>query len=100
MIEDIYNYTNKNILNLEIKSKKDLQNCNNFIVTFSPSMQSKANDIKTFLFDNVYNHKNLINKRQNVEKIISNLFKYYYKSPNKLPDDWRSNIFRPGYIST
>ena len=90
MIEDIYNQTNKNILDLEIKTKKDLQNCNDFIVTFSPSMQSKAKDIKSFLFNNVYNHQNLLDKRQNVEKIISNLFKYFYKSPNKLPDDWRS----------
>ena len=90
MIEDIYNQTNKNILDLEIKTKIDLQNCNDFIVTFSPSMQSKTKDIKSFLFENVYNHQNLLDKRQNVEKIISNLFKYFYKSPNKLPRDWRS----------
>ena len=90
MIQDIYNQTCKSIINLEINTKKDLQNCNQFIVSFSPSMQSKANDIKSFLFDNVYNHQNLLDKRQNVEKIISNLFKYFYKSPNKLPDDWRS----------
>ena len=90
MIEDVYNNTNKNILDLEIKSKQDLQNCNNFIVTFSPVMQFEANEIKSFLFDNVYNHQNLLEKRKNVEKIISNLFKYFYKSPDKLPDDWRS----------
>lgn len=90
MIQDIYNQTNKTIIDLEINTKKDLQNCNQFLVSFSPSMQSKANDIKSFLFDNVYNHQNLLDKRQNVEKIISNLFKYFYKSPNKLPGDWRS----------
>ena len=73
-----------------IKKKEDFQNYNNFIVTFSPSMQFKTKDIKLFLFDNVYNHQNLLDKRQNVEKIISNLFKYFYKSPNKLPGDWRS----------
>ena len=90
MIEDIYNQTKKNILDLDIKTKEDLQNYNNFIVTFSPSMQSKAKNIKSFLFDNVYNHQNLLDKRQNVEKIISDLFKYFYNSPNKLPEDWRS----------
>ena len=90
MIEDVYDHTNKNIVDLGIKSKQDLQKCNDFIVTFSPAMQSKANEIKSFLFDNVYNHQNLLEKRQNVEKIISNLFKYFYKSPDKLPHDWRS----------
>ena len=90
MIEDIYNQTKKNILDFDIKTKKDLQKYNKFVVTFSPSMQSKAKNIKSFLFDNVYNHQNLLDKRQNVEKIISDLFKYFYNSPNKLPEDWRS----------
>ena len=40
MIEDIYTQTNKNIFNLNIKSKEEFQNYNNFIVTFSPIMTS------------------------------------------------------------
>ena len=51
-------------------------------------MNEQSKNIKSFLFDNVYNHNNLIIKRQNVEKIISNLFKYFYNSPKKLPKDW------------
>jgi dGTPase len=94
MIEDIYQQTNQNILNLNIMSKEEFQNYSNFIVTFSPLMISKSKDIKSFLFENVYNHQNLLDKRKNVEKIISNLFKYFYNSPNKLPNDWR-NINEP-----
>jgi len=90
MIEDIYKQTNKNIVNLNIQTKEEFQNYNNFIVSFSPLMNSKSKDIKSFLFENVYNHQKLLDKRQNVEKIISNLFKYFYNSPNKLPNDWRS----------
>ena len=37
-----------------------------------------------------HDHQNLLDKRQNVEKIISDLFKYFYNSPKKLPEDWRS----------
>ncbi len=90
MIEDIYKQTNVNILHSNIKTKEEFHNYNNFIVTFSPLMNSKSKDIKSFLFDNVYNQQNLLDKRQNVEKIISNLFKYFYNSPNKLPNDWQS----------
>ena len=89
MIKDIYTQTKKNIFNLNIKTKEDFQNHNNFIVNFSPEMISKSKNIKSFLYDNVYNHQNLLAKRQNVEIIISNLFKYFYNSPNKLPNDWR-----------
>ena len=90
MIEDIYKQTKNNILDLNIKTKEEFQNCNNFVVTFSALMNSKSKDIKSFLFDNVYNHKNLVDKRKNVEIIISNLFKYFYNFPNKLPNDWRN----------
>tara|TARA_Y100001970_G_scaffold291497_1_gene428864 strand:- start:1526 stop:2647 length:1122 start_codon:yes stop_codon:yes gene_type:complete len=89
MIEDIYQQTNLNIKKSEILTKEDLQNNENFIVSFSPSMEEKSKSIKSFLFENVYNHKNLINKRTDVEKIISKLFKFFYESPNKLPLDWR-----------
>ncbi len=94
MIEDIYNQTSKNIFNLNIKKIKDFQNYDSFIVSFSPQMSSKSKEIKSFLFENVYNHKNLLDKRDDVEQIISNLFKYFYNSPNKLPIDWR-NIDEP-----
>jgi dGTP triphosphohydrolase len=88
MIEDIFIQTSTNIKNSKIIKIEDLKNTKNFMVSFSPSMSLKSNDIKSFLFDNVYNHKKLIDKRENVEKIISNLFKYFYNSPNKLPKDW------------
>ena len=89
MIEDIYQQTNKNILNSDIKTVENLQNNTKFMVSFSSSMELKSKSIKNFLFENVYNHKNLIKKRQNVEKINSELFNYFYNSPDKLPLDWR-----------
>ena len=90
MIEDIFNQTSKNIKNYKINKHSDIQDNANFIVSFSPSMNDQSKDIKSFLFDNVYNHNNLLEKRKNVEKIISNLFKYFYNSPHKLPEDWQN----------
>ncbi len=94
MIDDIYQQTNLNIKKSAISTIEDIQNNENFVVSFSPSMELESKSIKSFLFDNVYNHKNLIKKRQNVEKIISKLFKYFYQTPDKLPLDWR-NIDEP-----
>ena len=53
-------------------------------------MQSKAMDIKSFLFDNVYNHQNLLDKRQNVEKIISIIYlNIFIIHLTNFPNDWR-----------
>ena len=89
MIEDIYQQTSINIQNAGVKNIENLQNNQIFLVSFSGAMESNSKKIKSFLFEKVYNHKNLIIKRDNVEKIISKLFKYFYSFPNKLPLDWR-----------
>ena len=44
--------------------------------------------INEFLFQNVYNHPKLREKRLKVENITKNLFKYYSKNFNSLPEDW------------
>ncbi len=89
MIYDIYEQTAKNVNALGILNLQNLQNHKNFLVSFSKSMHLNSKNIKSFLFDNVYNHKNLLKKRDSVEKIISDLFVYFSNSPNKLPQDWR-----------
>ena len=91
MVDDIYIQTSKNIKNNKIISLNDIQNHKDFIVTFSPKMKIESEKIKSFLFNNVYNHQSLLKKRQKVEKIILNLFNFFYNNPNKLPLDWRSN---------
>ena len=42
------------------------------------------------LFDKVYNHSHLSDKRQYSKKVISTLFTYFVKNNNKLPIDWRN----------
>ena len=79
-----------NVAEFFSSSTQNLLENNNFLVSFSSSMNDKTKQIKSFLFDNVYNHWNLIDKRQSVEKIISDLFKYFINSPDKLPNDWRN----------
>ena len=77
MIDDIYKQTNSNIIDSKINNIEQLQNHDKFLVDFSSSMKNKSREIKSFLFENVYNHQNLLNKRHSVEKIISDLFKYF-----------------------
>ena len=90
MIEDVVKQSSHCVNNDNINSFEDFQNHKNFIVSFSPSMNTKTKEIKSFLFDHVYNHKNLQEKRLKVENIISRLFKFFYNTPNKLPEDWQN----------
>ncbi len=90
MINDIIKNSKKNIEINNINNIEDVFNHNNFLIYMSKNMKNDCLLIKDFLYKNVYNHPNLRNKREEVEKIIMSLFKYYLKNFNKLPEDWLS----------
>ena len=54
----------------------------------SKKMKGDCNLIKDFLYHNVYNHSKLKQKRNEVEKIVTKLFKYFLQNFNSLPKDW------------
>ena len=87
MINDIYKNTSLK-LEKKCKSINDIQNENNFIVSYSDQMQKNCLIIKDFLNFNVYNHKNLLDKRNYSKNIIQKLFLYFKNNNNKLPPDW------------
>ena len=90
MISDVVSQSIINVKYNNINTFEDCQNHNDFIILFSNSMSARSKEIKSFLFDNVYNHNKLQQKRLNVENIVSNLFKYFYNTTNKLPKDWQN----------
>ncbi len=87
MINDIYQTTSTKLTN-NIKLIDDVYNHNNFIVSYSDRMKRNCTIIKEFLNIHVYNHKNLIDKRNYSKNIIHKLFEYFKKNNNKLPSDW------------
>ncbi len=95
MIADIYEQTKFNIKKYNLNTFQDVENHSGFVVEFSKEMQDNSKIIKNFLFENVYNHRSLLLKRQKVETIIIKLFNFFYKNSNKLPSDWINNSDSP-----
>ena len=87
MINDIFNNTSLNLSN-KYKSIVDIQNHDYFIVSFSDQMQKNCNTVKEFLNTYVYNHVNLLDKRNYSKNIVHKLFIYFKHNNNKLPYDW------------
>ena len=88
MVNDIIINSNKNIINNNIKDINDVFNSKTFLISMSEKMKNDSVLIKNFLYDNVYNHSKLKQKRNEVENIITKLFDYYLKNFDKLPKDW------------
>tara|TARA_Y100000590_G_scaffold186701_1_gene212720 strand:- start:943 stop:2070 length:1128 start_codon:yes stop_codon:yes gene_type:complete len=88
MVNDIINQSLKNIKKNNIKKIVDIQKNKNFLISMSKKMKNNCDIIKEFLFVNVYNHKKLRKKRENVENITVKLFNFFEKNFDQLPNDW------------
>jgi dGTPase len=88
MVNDIIKQSVKNVESQNIKSINDIYKNKIFLISMSENMKKDCNLIKEFLYQNVYNHPKLREKRLKVENITRNLFKYYSNNFHLLPDDW------------
>ena len=86
MVKDVIKTTKKNIKLNNIKSLKDVYRSKSQIVCFSDNMQKFDLQIKSFLREKMYFHKNVKVKTNYGKKIINNLFFIIKKNPKKYID--------------
>jgi dTDP-4-dehydrorhamnose 3,5-epimerase-like enzyme len=55
-------------------------------VEMQPHVKEATEDLRNFLFANVYNDKTLRNEEMRADRMITALYEYYTKSPQKLPE--------------
>tara|TARA_Y100000590_G_scaffold426888_1_gene536491 strand:- start:962 stop:1330 length:369 start_codon:yes stop_codon:yes gene_type:complete len=88
MINDIITNSLKNFKLKNIKNIDEVFNNNKFLISMSDNMKNDSLIIKDYLNKNVYSHKKLKKKREEVENIITKLFNYFDKNFHLLPKDW------------
>jgi len=88
MINDIIKNSNKNLINFKITNLNEVFVHDKFMISMSEKMKKDCLTIRKYLYENVYNHSKLINKRKEVEKIVLKLFDYFSNNFESLPHDW------------
>ena len=83
LVKDTINNTKKNLTKNKIKTISDVYNSQKKLVNFSEKMLNFDFKIKSFLMDNMYQHKTVLNKTKKGEKIIKTLFLKINKNPLK-----------------
>ena len=91
MVEDVIRHSLELINELNPSCIDDIHNAGQKLVTFSPKMSTREKQLKKFLYDNLYHHEYVWSRRREAEEIVSNLFDYYYASPDAMPDEWYKN---------
>jgi dGTPase len=59
------------------------------LVAFSPAVRAEADELKKFLFDNLYRHYKVIRMTNKARKIVRDLFTAFIHEPRLLPPDYR-----------
>lgn len=70
----------------------------NNIITQSKECKDSMNDLRNFMFENVY-HNNIVKKDEDLNKIkniIKSLYEYFYNNQDELPEEGRKMIAKYG----
>ncbi|MBB5072959.1 dGTPase [Bartonella callosciuri] len=88
MVEDVIKQSQENLARIKPTSINDVHQAKQTIVAFSPMMAVYEKELKDFLFKNLYYHDQVLKRRNAAKCIVQKLFDCYYKSPDKMPENW------------
>lgn len=77
---DLVNQTIQNLKDKKIKSVDDVRNTNIRLVGFSRNITSRKNELRDFLFKNLYKHPRVVRMEVKHQKILADLFNTYLKN--------------------
>jgi dGTPase len=100
LIGDICRSIAANLERLSIASLDDLRRVNKPLAHFSDEVTLQNQELKRFLFDNLYRHYKVDKMRVKAEIFITRLFETYLQYPNLLPPKYRLRSERSGLERT
>jgi len=95
-IDDLTLTTAKKIEEYNIKSVEDLRRVNKEVVSFSPELERKNRELKSFLLKHLYHHHKVEMMRVKAEYYLVKLFETYCKYPLLLPSKYNRRMERLG----
>jgi dGTPase len=84
-VRDIIETTDDALMHTGVDSVEALQMLPENVVQFSRPLSEMNSELKTFLFNNVYQHFRVLRMQTKAERILTDLFNAYIESPMILP---------------
>ncbi len=82
---DLITNTQARLKRAGIKTLNDVRLQKDRLATFSPAVESERRQIKDFLYDNLYYSPSLADEKDAAERIVTELFAFWMKTPSALP---------------
>ena len=92
LMDDLIKHTKKSLQKNKIKTVDDVRNFPEKLISFSKEMEEKNNELKNFLYNNLYTNHEVIAMKIKAENVIKTLFEAYGNYPKLLPVSYRKRI--------
>ena len=88
MVEDVITYSLYLIKGTPLYSSRDVRELGSQLIQFSPEMTEKINEIRTYLFDNMYRSDRVNIMRERASLVVNGLFDFFMNDSKLLPKQW------------
>jgi dGTPase len=95
-VTDLIEHTQSKLEKMKIKTTDDVQQCKERLVSFSPGLDKKKQELQVFLQNNVYNHYRVARMADKARRFVEELFKAFIENPMQLPPEYQKWIEKEG----
>lgn len=95
-VTDLINHTQMTLEKNKIKTTNDVQNCKERLVSFSPEISKKKQELQVFLQQNAYNHYRVVRMADKAKRFVEELFNAFVENPMQLPPEYQRWIETAG----
>ena len=88
MVDDVISTTREILTRARANSIEDIRNLNYSVVQFSVKELEDLQEIKNFLFQNMYRAERVMVQREHASSVVKKLFETFMNSPELLPTEW------------
>ena len=95
-VTDLIEHTQSKLEKMKTKTTNDVQQCKERLVSFSPGLDKKKQELQVFLQNNVYNHYRVARMADKARRFVEDLFKTFIENPMQLPPEYQKWIEKEG----
>lgn len=95
-VTDLIEHTQSVLEKMKIKTTDDVRQCKERLVSFSPDLAKKKQELQEFLQENVYNHYRVARMANKARRFVEDLFKAFINNPMQLPPEYQRWIEKEG----
>lgn len=100
LVADVIEATNERIVASKAKTALDIQKLDHNVIGYSDAMQSRNRKLKDFLFKYMYNHPRVVRMAVKAERVLTDIFNAYLRSPAMLPYEYQDYVAARGLPRT